>query len=108
MADTGRIGDQGVVVEAWVGRRVAHFHHRIALDGVGAERQLAWGFRNPRQADVGLPPLPTFVHQRDQCDGGTGDRLRGSGQRIEERLGGGVDHLQQRQTCQALGLAGRR
>lgn len=106
VTDPRRIGDQRIVAKARIGRRIAYFHHRIVLDGVGAEREFAWGFAGVGQADIGLPPLAMFVHQRHQRDRRAGDRLRGGGQRIEERLGIGIDDLQQRQTRQPLGLAG--
>lgn len=106
ITDPRRIGDQRVVAKARIGRRIAYFHHRIVLDGVGAERELAWGFAGAGQADIGLPPLTMLVHQRHQRDRRAGNRLRGGGQRIEERLGIGIDDLQQRQTRQPIGFAG--
>ena len=62
-------------------------------DGVRAERHLAGRFLG-HPADPGFEPLPAFIDEADQGDGGLTDVGREGGQLVVRQLGRGVQNAE--------------
>src|SRR5690606_27907957 len=79
--------DQRVVLEAKVLLRIADLEEALAIDGMGAEGNFAWGLVD-LQPQAALEPLTMVVDQRDQCDGRIADMCRQMSEIVESGVVG--------------------
>ncbi len=105
-ADVRVAGDQRVITKPRIPLCILDFEEALAFDGIGAERQLSWGFADI-EAEAALEPLAMVVDQRDQRDGGAADIGSQLGEIVEGRLVRRVENLVAQQRGESGQLAGR-
>ena len=105
-ADARVFQDQGIVLEAQIGRRIGNFKERALMDGVGAERLVAGGLGHA-ESNAGLEPLAIFIDQTQKRNRDLTDDRGDPRQIIEQRLGFGIEYPIALQVLQPLGFADR-
>jgi hypothetical protein len=102
--EMGRSRHERVVGEAMVLRCIRDLQDVAAVQGMGAERDVARRFADARQAGGGLEPLPILVDQADQRDRHAADLGGRASQGIEDRLRFGVEHGHRTKARESCGL----
>ena len=102
-AQVRRLGDERVVCETRVLRRIGHDQRLVAHDRVGAEGHVARGLAD-LQADPRIEPLAVGIDQAQQRDREAADRRRTAHQAVDDGVAGGVEHAQRVQRTQTSGL----